>query len=181
MSCKNRSIATVALLIILLFVPAVSHAAMTCVDGKADGTVAAGIYSSNKQAARIYVTCTFDTTPGTAVDDMPDNAQALLNNGWYAYRFSTIPGSTGPTDNSDLQILDGDDITILSAAGNGADVIDNATITPVIMGDGVTAGSDNFFPLGDGSPWEITVTNNAVNSSSFTLVIQAIRYGGDNR
>ena len=181
MSCKNRSIATVALLIILLSIPAVSMAAMTCADGKADGTVAAGIYSSNKQAARIYVTCTFDTTPGTAVDDMPDNAQALLNNGWYAYRFSTIPGSTGPTDNSDLQILDGDDITILSAAGNGADVIDNATITPVILGDGVTAGSDNFFPLGDGSPWEITVTNNAVNSSLFTLVIQAIRYGGDNR
>jgi hypothetical protein len=51
----------------------------------------------------------------------------------------------------------------------------------VLYGDGPTPGSTNLNPVGDGSPWTITVTNNAVNNSSWTLVMQAIRNGGDNR
>lgn len=167
--------------LLILLVPCQAMAAMTCVDGKADGTAKNGIISSNGRAARIFVTCTHDTTPGTAVAALPTNAQALVGNGFYVYRFSTIPGTTGPTDNSDLQILDADGLTILAAAGNGANVIDNTTKNTVIYGDGPTPGSTNLSPLGDGSVWTITVTNNAVNNSSWTLVMQAIREGGDNR
>ena len=177
MNNMNKSITIAALISMLTASPAM--AAMTCIDGNAAGLYKTGIYSSNRQTVRLYVTCTADNTPATMVDDMPTNAQAALDNGWYVYSFGIVPGSTGPTDNSDLQILDGDDLTILSAAGNGADVIDNATTTAGIIGD--SAAGTEHLPLGDGSPWEITVTNNAVNASSFTMVMQAIRNGGDNR
>ena len=173
----KKSITIAALISMLIASPVM--AAMTCVDGNAAGLYKDGIYSSNRQTVRLYVTCTADNTPGTMVDDMPANAQAVLDNGWYVYTFGIVPGATGPTDNSDLQILDGDDLTVLSAAGNGADVIDNATTTAVIRGD--SAAGTEHLPLADGSPWEITVTNNAVNASSFTLIIQAPRNGGDNR
>ncbi len=170
-----------AILMLLLMCPSLAQAAMVCVDGKADGTVTAGAYSSNRQVVRLYATCTHNTTPGTAVDTLPTNMQAAIDNGFYVYRFSILPGSTGPTDNSDLQIMDGDGLTIIASAGNGANAIDNTAKTSVIYGDGPTPGSTNHYPLGDGSPWTITVTNNAVNNSSWTLVMQVMREGAANR
>jgi hypothetical protein len=170
-----------AILLVMLMFPSMANAAMVCVDGKADGTVPKGAYSSNRQVVRLYATCTHNTTPGTAVDTIPDNMQAAIDNGYTVTRFSILPGATGPTDNSDLQILDADGLTVIAAAGNGANVIDNTAKTSVLYGDGPTPGSTNFNPVGDGSPWTITVTNNAVNNSSWTLVMQATREGGDNR
>jgi hypothetical protein len=170
-----------AILLMMLMLPSMANAAMVCVDGKGDGTVPKGAYSSNRQVVRLYATCTHNTTPGTAVDTIPDNMQAAIDNGYTVTRFSILPGATGPTDNSDLQILDADGLTVIAAAGNGANVIDNTAKTSVLYGDGPTPGSTNFNPVGDGSPWTITVTNNAVNNSSWTLVMQAIRNGGDNR
>jgi hypothetical protein len=177
---KMRKLIILAVLVIL-GTASTGMAAMTCVDGKADGTVKNGIRSSNGQVVRLYATCTHNTTPGTAVAALPANMQAAINNGLYVYRFSILPGATGPTDNSDLQILDADGLTIIAAAGNGANVIDNTAKTSVIYGDGPTPGSTNLYPLGDGTAWTITVTNNAVNNSSWTLVMQATREGGDNR
>jgi hypothetical protein len=140
-------------------------AAMTCVD---DGIRA---WPGSKDH-RLSMTCTFDTTPGTAVAAFPSTIQAVINKGAYVYQFTIKPGATGPTDNSDLQILDASGATIIAAAGNGANVIDNATVTSVIYGDGPTAGSTNHAPKGDGEAWTTTVTNNAVNSSSFKLIMK---------
>lgn len=142
-----------------------AHAAMTCVD---DGVVA---WTGTKNY-RLSTTCTFDTTPATGVSAMPATIQAVLNKGLRVYKFATKPGTTGPTDNSDLQILDASGVTILAAAGNGANVIDNAAVNSVIYGDGPTPGSTNHSPKGDGQAWTLTVTNNAVNNSSFKLIMQ---------
>ena len=160
----------IILALILCLIPSLALGAMTCVDN--DGS---NLHKAQGDVYRIYITCTFDTTPGTAVANMPAVAQSIIDQGRYVYRFSIIPGTTGPTDNSDLQILDGNDLTIVSASGNGANVIDNATSTSWIYGDGPTAGSTNAYPLGDGSPWEITVSNNAVNNSSFKMIMQAVK------
>lgn len=103
---------------------------------------------------------------------LPATIQAVIDKGLYVYQFTTKPGGTGPTDNSDLQILDASGATILSAAGNGANVIDNTAVNSVIYGDGPTPGSTNHAPKGDGEAWTITVTNNAVNNSSFKLIMK---------
>ena len=155
----------VLILAALLFISAPSYAAMTCVD---DGITHLGF----GEEYDFSMTCTFDTTPGTAVAAFPATIQSYLNLGYYVYTFTIIPGTTGPTDNSDLQIKDSVGRTIISASGNGANVIDNATITSVIYGDGPTAGSTNHYPKGSHYAWTITVTNNAVNNSSFKMLLQ---------
>lgn len=142
-----------------------AQAAMTCVD---DGIKT---WPGGKDY-RLSMTCTFNTTPGTAVAALPATIQAVIDKGLYVYQFTTKPGGTGPTDNSDLQILDASGATILSAAGNGANVIDNTAVNSVIYGDGPTPGSTNHAPKGDGEAWTITVTNNAVNNSSFKLIMK---------
>ena len=151
-----------ALLILVLWT-GTSFAAMVCND--------AGTTASREGQYRVSVLCTFDTTPGTAVSALPKSIMEAIE-GAFIFTFATVPGSTGPTDDSDLQILNAEGVTIVSATGNGADVIDETTITSVIYGDGPTAGSTNHYPLADTSVWTVTVTNNAVNSSSFTLIIQ---------
>ena len=139
-----------------------SFAAMTCTDA---GHVVDG-RSGNKV---IVVTCSFDTTPGTAICNLPATVMDDLD-GKYVYSFAVKPGATGPTDNSDLQIVDSRGITIVSASVNGKDVIDNTTSTGPFYGDG-PAG--NHYPKGHFPyVWTVTVTNNAVNNSSFTLYME---------
>ena len=155
-----------ALTLLCLLLPSVAGAAMTCVDDGVKYWSASGDY-------RLSMTCTFDTTPGTAVDTLPATIQAVIDRPVFVTAFSIVPGDTGPTDNSDLEIKDAVGRTIVSAAGNGANVIDETTVTSLIYGDGPTAGSTNHHPKGDGQEWTVTVTNNAVNSSSFQLIMQA--------
>ena len=121
------------------------------------------------------MTCTFDTTPGTAVDTFPTDAPAgasmsmmgIINQGLLIYNMSITPGTIGPTDDSDLQITDSAGVVYLSATGNGKDVIDNATKTSQIMGDG--PGGTSKYIKGNGLVLSLTVTNNVVNNSSFVM------------
>jgi len=115
----------------------------------------------------------FDTTPATATCTLSGDVMNAINRGLYIYDFNTVPGSTGPTDNSDLAIVDANTISIVSASGNGSNIVDNATNNK-FYGDGPTAGSTNIYPLGDGNAWTITVTNNAVNNSSTTLYMHGV-------
>lgn len=158
----------IALTIFFLFFAVNTWAAMTCVElGYPD--------TEYEQASHYMITleCTFDTTPGTAVAAIPAATMAKMQRGRYIYTFATIPGSTGPTDDSDLQIHDSSSKVILSASGNGANVIDNTAINSVIYGDGTTPGSTNHYPKPHQvRVWTITVTNNAVNSSSFKLEME---------
>jgi len=150
-----------------------AQAAMTCVE-------TSRIKGSLPGSWHFDITCTFDATPGTAVGAIPTTApngrsmsiMEIINQGLIVYNFSIIPGATGPTDNSDLQIADSSGVIIISASGNGLDVIDNATITSQIMGDG--QNSDRY-PKGNGLAWIPTVTNNAVNNSSFILGIDTLQ------
>lgn len=160
-------------ILILLAFSLSASAAMTCVDADTVSGSSSTVRIGSNDNWRLGVVCTFDTTPGTASAAMPTTIMRKLNGSLgyapYVYHFSTVPGSTGPTDNSDLAITDSSGATILSASGNGANVIDNATVTSVIYGDGPTPGSTNHYPKGNGFTWTIAVTNNAVNNSSFTL------------
>lgn len=137
---------------------------MTCVDS--------GQFAGREGNSVQRVTCTFDTNPGTAVALIPQTVMTAMGEK-YIYTFATAPGTTGPTDDCDLAIADSRGVTILSASGNGANVIKNATSVGPFYGDGPTAGSTKHFPKAhEDVPWTITVTNNAVNSSSFILYME---------
>ena len=155
------------LVLFLLLIPSVSFAAMTCVES-----------GSLKTTPNVYVmnlVCTFDATPGTAVATLTSSIMGYLNDR-IILSFRVIEGSTGPTDNSDLAIVDSRGSNILSATGNGADVIDNAAATGPFYGDGPTPGSTNALPIAHAAyPWTITVTNNAVNNSSFILSMDTVK------
>lgn len=158
-----KKILAIILLVLALSYSPSAWSAMTCVDSgsiiESDGAVE-------------VVTCTFDTTPGTASTTIPDTVM-YRSRGRYIYSFSVKPGTTGPTINSDLAITDSRGVTILSAIGNGANVIDNATSTGPFYGDGPTVGTTNHYPkIHAGYAWTITVTNNAVNNSSFILYME---------
>lgn len=156
-------------LVIWLGLVGMAQAAMVCVE---DG--AARVKGSLPGSWHFEMVCTFDATPGTATDEFPTTAPAgqrwsmmeIINQGLFVYNMSIIPGATGPTDNSDLEIKDSNGVIFVSVAGNGLDVIDNATTTSQIMGDG--QNSDKFLK-GNGLVWTITVTNNAVNNSSIRI------------
>jgi hypothetical protein len=154
------------LMVLLCLFASQAFAAMVCVDsGQTTGT---------RRGFVQVVTCTFDTTPGTASTTIP--ATVMMNaDDMYVYSFATEPGSTGPTINSDLAIVDSRGVSIIKAAGNGADMIDNSTSSGPIKGDDI--GTDDHNPIVHQSyAWTITVTNNAVNNSSFILYMEMVNF-----
>lgn len=151
---------------LLLLFASQAMAAMECVDS---GQIVPERSRSGNNVQ--VVTCTFDTTPGTAVDTIPTSVMAMLDDKYC--QIDIEPGATGPTINSDLQIVDSRGVTLISASGSGLDVIDNATSTFGILAEG-SAGTSLYIHAHAPYQWTVTVTNNAVNNSSFTMYIEAI-------
>lgn len=96
-----------------------------------------------------------------------DNANALtLLTGYWLSHVKVIPGSTGPTDDSDLTItVNGVDIL----GGNGANIVDNAT-----NGYCVPFGSntDAQYPMsGSDDVLTVNISNNLVATASVTVLL----------
>lgn len=149
----------------VLLTPITSWSAMTCSES--------GSVDSTPNVRITNLVCTFNTTPGTAVYVLTSEQMGLLNDRLIT-GFYIIPGATGPTINFDLAIADSRGVNIVSASVNGLDVIDNSTSTGPIYGN--TPEGLNYFPiLHSKYPITVTVTNNAVNNSSFTLGIESLK------
>lgn len=119
----------------------------------------------------VLLTCTADATPATMAATLTAAQMAMLGNG-YLENILTVPGGTGPTDNSDLAIADSRGHTIVGAASKGLNVIDNATVNSFLPEtNGIGDGSQ---PVHSAYPWTITITNNGVANSS-TLIYLEIR------
>lgn len=147
--------------------------AMTCVTTK---WYELSYHSPTKQNKfELHLTCTFDTTPGTAVATL-DTDQMNLLDGKYLYTVTSVPGSTAPTDNSDLQISDSRGLLLLDPAGtdpaaSGLNFIDATTVKQVYF----KGPNGSQYPLIN-KAWALTftVTNNAVNNSIVHLYIQVV-------
>jgi hypothetical protein len=113
-----------------------------------------------------HILCTFDTTPGTAVDTVPDAIMAAINSG-FIHAIYTKPGGTGPTDNADVAIADADGKTIWT----GTDKLHSSNTLGPFLPAGPTTAKDWHNPMGDGSAWTITITNNAVNNSTCEIIL----------
>ena len=81
------------------------------------------------------------------------------------YSIVTVPGTTGPTDNSDLTITDRYGADIL--AGAGANIIDNTAINRVVM------NPDTAAVIITGN-LTVNITNNIVDSAVVTLVLELV-------
>lgn len=164
---KKLIIATIA---VLLMNTPIAHSAMTCTEtlnkwGSTNPEL-------GKRKATLVLVCTANTSPATSVYTVSTNMMKTIE-GMYAYTFLTRPGTTGPTDDSSLAIVDSLGSTYLYAAGNGASVVDNATVTQNYF-DYPNSGA-NGFPMMKGLyPITLTVTDNIVNNSSFTLYIDLV-------
>ncbi len=150
---------------LILWVPLLAGqaiAAMDCVDS---GQVV--LINDSSKGIQV-VTCTFDTTPGTAVDTIPANVMTRLDGSYWS--IDIVPGATGPTENSDLQIVDSRGVTLINPTTSGLNVIDNTTSSFGILPINVS-GSQMYARGHEPYTWTVTVTNNSVNNSSFIMYI----------
>ena len=98
--------------------------------------------------------------PSTVINDLVD----FDLRGLKLYSIATIPGTTGPTDNSDLTITDRYGVDIL--AGAGANLVDNATKNRTVIGI-----ASAVIITGDIT---LDIINNAVDSAATTVVLELI-------
>jgi hypothetical protein len=83
------------------------------------------------------------------------------------YSVKGIPGDTPPTDATDLTITDEYGVDLLG--GKGTDVIDETSKT------WIPAGPANYtLPALITGNITATITNNSVNSATFTLVLELV-------
>ena len=127
---------------------------------------------SNK-GCKLELTCTADaadhTLPVTELNPLAvDSAGATFDlRGLKLYSVKAIPGATAPTDATDLTITDEYGVDLLG--GKGTDLIDATTKTFIPAGPGAFAQ-----PALITGTISATITNNAVNSAVFKLVLEFI-------
>ncbi len=137
------------------------------------GTITATIERfevGGRPSAKIILLCTADaalaTFPATIINAL-DNISKYDLRGMFLSEVKTIPGATGPTDDTDFTITDEYGIDLLTTRGTNA--IDNATKNWIASG-----GSSNYpMPLITGNI-TLTITNNSVNSAVVTVVLNLI-------
>ena len=116
--------------------------AVTSVDNK--------FYSTGIKVVTVNMVCATGAAAFTSAV-ITEHGKELIN-------VSTKPGSTGPTDDSDLTITDGATGRNLVAA-NGGDSVDNAVSNYV-------APETNSIAVGD---LTVAVANNSVNNAETTI------------
>lgn len=123
--------------------------------------------SENGYTREVAVLCTASSSDASYPDTNLVTLSGLLNgplSGWGLWMVETDPGTTGPTDNTDLYLKTANGTDILG--GNGENGIDNATnnliytpVSPFYIGGTLTQDIDN----------------NAVNSATVTIKYYLVR------
>ena len=120
---------------------------------------------NNMYIVTMSLTASGGTFSSLAINNDNDNATTLLT-GYRLSHVKVIPGTTGPTDDSDLTLtFNGVDIL----GGNGANIVDNAT-----NGYCVPFGSntDAQYPMsGSEDVLTVNITNNLVATASVTVIL----------
>lgn len=137
------------------------------------GTITGAIERINTPLDRpsltiLTLTCTGDSAngsyPATVINTLTDIAKYDLR-GLKLYSLVTSPGTTGPTDNSDMTITDKYGIDILGGAG--ANIVDNSANNRVFI------NPDTAASIITGN-WTINITNNSVDSAVTTVVLELL-------
>jgi len=120
------------------------------------------------QVAKLVLTCVGDASdggfPATILNDLQTSFRL---EGLQFYSIKVIPGTTTPTDASDLTITDEYGVDLLG--GKGTNLISATLKTWALFGP---AGySVSALITGDTT---ITITGNSVHSATFTIIIELI-------
>ncbi len=123
-----------------------------------------------RPSAKIILTCTADADaasyPATVINTLENIAKYDIR-GMFLSEVKTIPGSTGPTDDTDFTITDEYGVDILGSRGTNA--IDNATKNHIVAGV-----ASNYQPALITGNLTLTITNNSVKSAVVTIVLNLI-------
>ena len=129
------------------------------------------VVSQKGNFTTVTVTLTADDADGSVTTRQIPYSNQIM--GRLLFSVNTYYGATGPTDNTDLQILDaaaGDDVL----NGAGTNMIDNAAnrVFMPIVRDQNHVPVDTMMPIT--TPLWIKVTGNSVNSAIMKIVIKFI-------
>ena len=156
----------IALLILLLFPISVfaASSSLVCTQQGGDGFKSMSlscVWTAHSSAA------TFETVP-LCVGTCTTSSTPIDFTGWKFHSVTSDIGTTGPTDNSDLYLLQSSSSgrDILGVAG--VNFIDNADATP-LASTYAWVGGDPAFPYLFG-PLYMQLSGNAVNSATGTLI-----------
>jgi hypothetical protein len=140
------------LIVTLLLVAGNVHAAMTCDKS--------GYVSRSKVTAIYTITCTFDTTPGTAAYTLTEAEMKPMDGAWVTL-VTVRPGGTAP-DEASVAIADSKGTPLMTAAGNGATLVHATdTLSEYLEGP----NGDHYHVADHDNPWMITVTDQATNNA----------------
>ncbi|OGP87144.1 MAG: hypothetical protein A2031_08030 [Deltaproteobacteria bacterium RBG_19FT_COMBO_43_11] len=155
-------------IILMAIMPSLLFAA-----GTITGTIERINTSKSKPLVIITLTCTAGAVgdgadahlfPATVVNTL-SGISAYDLRGLKLYSIVTVPGTTGPTDNSDLTITDRYGIDTLAAAG--ANIVDNATSNRVV------ANPDTAAVIITGN-LTVNITGNIVDSAVTTIILELV-------
>lgn len=134
----------------------------------AAGTVTPGDLVTHSPEMKSYViTCVADSADGT----LPATAIDLTAvDGYYLYEIRTSPGGTAPTDASDFTLADANGLDVLGGAGtDGIDATSDLNFIPKKSDGGY------FYPIIQNESLTLTITNNSVNSATFTIELVFVK------
>lgn len=117
-------------------------------------------------------TATFETVPlceGTCTA----SSVGIDFTGWLLYQVVSDIGTTGPTADSDLYLLEGSSSGRDVLGGAGVNFIDNADATPLANTKPWINGSESSVSIF--GPLYMQLSNNGVNSATGTLVFKFIK------
>jgi hypothetical protein len=129
------------------------------VQGGGDWIEVQAVFTCDASAAT-YTTEVFKDAAGNTLD----------LDGYYLYHIAYYYGSTAPTDNSDLTVLEHSSSGRDILHGCGANVIDNATNNDFKPCIGAAPAAMPIY-----GPLYLAIANNAVNSATGTLIFRFIK------
>lgn len=150
--------------ILSLLVAGNSWAAGTCVES---GTNPTYIYHGNQVAGEVITLLCTHHTDNSLSAAVAASTMAKLS-GRYVVGIKSKPGTTAPTDNTDLSIVDSDSLSLIGVADNGLDFIDATTTKETFFYNATEAVNIYKMPVA-GEAWTISTANNAVASATFHL------------
>jgi hypothetical protein len=173
MSKRKRKIKGLPILFLTLaaiLFYSVSFAAEGCV--KTSSTIMPNSTSSLNVIKKynIRVTCTAGADGSINENNTLTASDMALVDGSFLYKVTVQPGGTAPTDASDLAITDSRSLSLMTAAGNGLDLVD-ATSTTQEYPEG--PNTDDFQMLHKAYPLTFVITNNSVNAAIVIIDLEA--------
>ena len=156
--------------VVTLLMPAFSFAAGTCVESGANNPVY--IYAGRDKVGEILtLLCTHHTDKSLSAT-IAASTMVKLSGKW-VFAVKSYPGTTAPTDATDLSIVDSDGLSLLGVADNGLNFIDATSTLATTFYNAHMATNSYWMPVA-GEAWTISTANNAVASATFYLKIYLV-------